>query len=103
MQALMRRLVLIACCAWIATGCAGTGSGSSGGPVYYGTGWYHGHDVYYDIDDDDIDVPDRSERAERRQSTPSVSSSTPSIPSTPRAGGGGGRGGGGRGGGGRRR
>jgi hypothetical protein len=42
MQALVRRLLFSAGCAWLAIGCFGVESGGSYGAVYYDADWYYG-------------------------------------------------------------
>jgi hypothetical protein len=113
MQPLIRRILLTACCAWVATGCSGADSGALYSPVYYGADWYYGDDWYLSRDDD-ISLPERPDRPLKPEhpialppkegppvasqlpsgiekpstlprQTPSFSTGRPSIPSMPRA------------------
>ncbi|HKQ24853.1 MAG TPA: hypothetical protein VJT81_10470 [Burkholderiales bacterium] len=90
-------MLLVACCAMLASGCASDGSSSVHGSVYYGVGW---HDPYYYgggwyggavVVPDPPNRPDRPDTGPRPTPLPSSArpASRPSIPATPRPSGGG--------------
>ncbi len=97
-------MLLLACCAVLASGCASDGTSASvHGSVYYGVGW---SDPYYyggGWGNDVVVVPNPPNRPERPDTLPGNQprptplpaagvASRPSIPATPRPrGGGGGR------------
>jgi len=99
---LLYAVLLMICCAALASGCASS-SGSVHGSVYYGVGWhdpYYGYNGWYGgavVVPNPPDRPDRpdtlpTDRPRPEQLPAAGVASRPSIPSTPRpSGGGGGR------------
>ncbi|HWH48038.1 MAG TPA: hypothetical protein VN664_09565 [Burkholderiales bacterium] len=89
-------ILLLACSAALASGCASNGTSTSvHGSVYYGVGWY---DPYYyggGWNGDVVVVPNPpgggGVQPPRPAQLPSGPASRPSIPATPRPSGGGGR------------